>query len=144
MINLQAVAAIGQTDVATGGAAGVAGIGPGTGRPDVYDVAQFRAAWDRAGGAAPAAPEAAPPVARSGEGQGMRAVFDTLKSLNGRADNMADRAELFRAGGTDNLAPGDMLMMTMHAHEFLFRCQLTANVANRSSDGIQQLFRQQA
>ena len=34
--------------------------------------------------------------------------------------------------------------MTVKAHEFMFHCQLTANVANRTSDGLQQLFRQQA
>ena len=33
---------------------------------------------------------------------------------------------------------------TLRTHEFVFRCQLTATVANRSGDGVQQLFRQQA
>jgi hypothetical protein len=32
----------------------------------------------------------------------------------------------------------------MRSHEFLFHCELVANVANRSSDGMQQLFRQQS
>jgi hypothetical protein len=41
------------------------------------------------------------------------------------------------------MKPGDMLMMTMRAHEFLFHCELTSNVANRSSEGVQQLFREQ-
>lgn len=46
-----------------------------------------------------------------------------------------------RAG---ELAPSQMMMMTVKAHEFMFHCELTANVANRSSDGVQQLFRQQS
>jgi hypothetical protein len=37
-----------------------------------------------------------------------------------------------------------MVMLTVKSHEFLFHSQLTANVANRTSDGLQQLFRQQA
>lgn len=32
----------------------------------------------------------------------------------------------------------------MQAHKFLFQSQLTSNVANRTSDGVQQLFRQQS
>jgi len=34
--------------------------------------------------------------------------------------------------------------MTMQCHQFLFQSQLTSNVANRTSDGVQQLFRQQS
>ena len=34
--------------------------------------------------------------------------------------------------------------MTMKSHHFLFQCEMTSNVANRTSDGIQQLFRQQS
>jgi hypothetical protein len=37
-----------------------------------------------------------------------------------------------------------MVMLTVRCQEFLFHSQLTANVANRTSDGLQQLFRQQA
>ncbi len=74
----------------------------------------------------------------------MRAVYAALESLDGRADELSERAELFRSGGADGLTPGDMLMLTMHAHEFLFQSQLTANIANRTSDGVQQLFRQQS
>ncbi|MEW9899021.1 hypothetical protein ABWL39_10360 [Chitinivorax sp. PXF-14] len=45
---------------------------------------------------------------------------------------------------TGEIAPSQMMMLTMKAHEFMFQCELTANVANRSSDGVQQLFRQQS
>ena len=42
------------------------------------------------------------------------------------------------------MTPGEMVMLTVRAQEFLFHSQLTANIANRTSDGLQQLFRQQA
>jgi hypothetical protein len=36
-----------------------------------------------------------------------------------------------------------MVMLSMRCQEFMFHCQLTSNIANRTSDGLQQLFRQQ-
>lgn len=42
------------------------------------------------------------------------------------------------------LTPSEMVLLTVKCHEFMFHCQLTSNVANRTSDGLQQLFRQQA
>jgi hypothetical protein len=42
------------------------------------------------------------------------------------------------------MKPSDILMMTLRAQEFLFHCELTSNVANRTSDGVQQLFREQS
>ena len=41
------------------------------------------------------------------------------------------------------LTPGEIIELTMRCQEFMFHCQLTSNIANRSSDGVQQLFRQQ-
>jgi hypothetical protein len=40
--------------------------------------------------------------------------------------------------------PGQLLQVTMEAHKFLFKAELTSNVANRTSDGVQQLFKQQS
>ena len=45
-------------------------------------------------------------------------------------------------GGT--MLPSEMMTLTIRSHEFLFHCELTSNVANRTSDGVQQLFRQQS
>ena len=42
------------------------------------------------------------------------------------------------------MTPGDMVSLTMRCQEFMFHCQLMSNIANRTSDGLQQLFRQQA
>lgn len=43
-----------------------------------------------------------------------------------------------------SLTPGEMAMLTVRCHAFMFHCQLTASVAHRSADGVQQLLRQQA
>ena len=48
-----------------------------------------------------------------------------------------------QASGSE-MTPGEVVDLTMKCHEFMFHCQLTSNIANRTSDGIQQLFRQQS
>lgn len=115
--------------------------------PTQYDIAAFRQSWDDAGqqsvgetSRAPADPEV---VTQSSESNGLKAMVASLDNLNGRADRLEGDASLFTAGDRE-MTPSDMLMLTVHAHEFLFQCEITANVANRSSDGIQQLFRQQS
>ena len=103
-----------------------------------FDIARFDAAYAAAGRAAASAPSV--PKVSAGESEGLRTVLVTLQGLNGRADSLG--ASLAQDGGVP-LRPADMLMMTMKAHEFLFHCELTSNVANRTSDGVQQLFREQ-
>lgn len=81
------------------------------------------------------------PVPRPGEA--MQALFKPLEQINGEATSLSAHAKAaVEAGNT--LTPGEMVMLTVKCHEFLFHSQLTANVANRTSDGLQQLFRQQA
>lgn len=109
--------------------------------PSAYDIASFRQSMERAqtvNEASAATPEAVAPA----DSEGLRAVFSTLDTLNGRADILEQKSSVFTSGERD-MSPGDMLMLTVESHEFLFHCELTANVANRTSDGIQQLFRQQ-
>ncbi|MBN8887451.1 MAG: hypothetical protein J0I77_17135 [Rudaea sp.] len=108
----------------------------------VFDIAQFQNAYARAGQTVEMqdpAKVAAPSQAQ--ESEGFRAVLNTLNALNGRAAGLGDNAGI---SATKDMSPGDMLMMTVRCHEFMFHCELTANVANRSSDGVQQLFRQQS
>ena len=69
------------------------------------------------------------------------ALLNPLLSLNTGSSRLAEQAG--RATGMD-LKMSDMMMLTMRSQEFLFNCQLVANIANRSSDGVQQLFRQQS
>ena len=63
--------------------------------------------------------------------------------LDAQAASLSEKAAQFVASGNE-MTPGDMIMMTVRSHEFMFHCQLTSNAANRTSDGLQQLFRQQA
>jgi len=72
----------------------------------------------------------------------MRGMLNTLDNVNVEARSVADYARTVEASGGE-LTPGEIVQLTMRCQEFMFHCQLTANIANRSSDGIQQLFRQQ-
>ncbi|MDO5626669.1 MAG: hypothetical protein Q4G71_18515, partial [Pseudomonadota bacterium] len=75
--------------------------------------------------------------------ESMQALFKPLERINAEAVSLEQHAQKALAAGSD-MSPGEMVMLTVRAHEFLFHSQLTANVANRTSDGLQQLFRQQA
>jgi len=58
------------------------------------------------------------------------------------AQALSDYAKSAVASGNE-LTPGEIVNLTVQSQKFMFHSQLTANVANRSADGIQQLFRQQ-
>ncbi len=109
----------------------------------VFDIARFQDAYARAGQnvSIQAEPAKVQAPAQTQESDGFRAVLNTLNSLNGRAAGLGDNAGI---SASKDMSPGDMLMMTVRCHQFMFHCELTANVANRSSDGVQQLFRQQS
>ena len=62
--------------------------------------------------------------------------------VNGEAKSVADYARSVEGTGGE-LTPGEVVQLTMRCQEFMFHCQLTSNIANRSSEGVQQLFRQQ-
>ncbi len=72
----------------------------------------------------------------------MKGMMATLEHVNGEATQLAQIANAAKAKGA-SLTPGEMVMMTVRCQEFMFHCQLTSNIANRTSDGLQQLFRQQ-
>ncbi len=44
----------------------------------------------------------------------------------------------------NELTPSEIVTLTTRSQEFMFYSQLTSNVANRTADGLQQLFRQQS
>ena len=83
------------------------------------------------------------PQAVAGPSESMQALFKPLEHINEEAASLHKTAEAAMASGTE-MTPSEMVMLTVQAQEFLFHSQLTANVANRASDGLQQLFRQQA
>lgn len=68
-------------------------------------------------------------------------LVDSLFSLNKHSASLAEQAETLQ---NRDMKPSELMMLTMRSHEFLFHCELVSNVANRSSDGVQQLFRQQS
>lgn len=120
-------------------AAGAAGVGgqavqfaqPASPTASPAHSAKFSAALDRAGGVGSAALP--------------KPVGELLKALDGinvQARSVADYARTAEASG-GQLTPGEIVQLTMRCQEFAFQCQLTSNIANRSSDGVQQLFKQQ-
>jgi len=69
-------------------------------------------------------------------------LFKPLEHINGEAKQLSLDARTAQANGHE-MTPGEMVMLTVRCQEFMFHCQLTSNIANRTSDGLQQLFRQQ-
>ncbi len=78
----------------------------------------------------------------SAPGEAMQALLRPLEQLNGAAASLSQYAQSAMASG-QSLTPGEVVMLTVRCQEFMFQSQLTANAANRTSDGLQQLFRQQ-
>ncbi|UZW60863.1 hypothetical protein [Lysobacter enzymogenes] len=111
-----------------------------------YDIREFAAAFDRGSAPGAAGGVQAGGVAHAGAAepsQGTRAVLAALDNLNGGAESIGQASQSISANAAE-LTPGEMIQMTMKCHQFMFTSQLTSNVANRTSDGIQQLFRQQS
>lgn len=72
-------------------------------------------------------------------------VGNMLRALDGidvQARSVTEYAQAAELSGGE-LTPGEIVQLTMQCQEFMFQCQLTSNIANRSADGVQQLFRQQ-
>jgi hypothetical protein len=109
------------------------------GSASVFDVSRFDAAFAAAGNTAPAATHSM--QVSGSESQGFRTVMTAFENLNGHAESLGTNALQMQHG---EFKPSDMLMMTVKAQEFLFHCELTSNVANRTSEGVQQLFREQS
>ncbi|MBO9623392.1 MAG: hypothetical protein J7500_11845 [Sphingomonas sp.] len=126
--------------------AGPAGAGPTSGR--AFDLlppgeaglsprleGRFEAALERAGGIEATVPAGPIPPALKG-------MFNALDQVNVQARSVSRYAQAAEASG-GQLTPGEMVQLTMKCSEFMFQAQLTSNIANRSSDGVQQLFKQQ-
>lgn len=72
-----------------------------------------------------------------------KAMFEPLGRINTEARDLVDYAQSALESGNE-LTPSEIVMLTARSQEFMFHAQLTANVANRTADGLQQLFRQQS
>ncbi len=84
------------------------------------------------------------------EGKPLSEVSSVAQSLmrpfdfiNGEAAGLARDAQAAQQADRE-LTPGELVSLTVRCQEFMFHCQLTSNIANRTSDGLQQLFRQQS
>ena len=104
------------------------------------DVAKFRQSFAEA---APAVPEQAVTPVSHELSPAFQSVLGQFDALNGQAGKLSKLAEAMRTSARD-LAPSQIIDMTMRCHELVFQAELTSTVANRSSDGVQQLFRQQS
>ncbi len=127
-----------------GAAQGAGAAGGGQPVAAAYEVHQFAEAMNRAG--SPAGANAASDVANAGPAEpsdGMRMIMSAVNNLNGGAESINSLANNMTAN-VDEMTPGQVMEMTMKSHHFLFQCEMTSNVANRTSDGISQLFRQQS
>jgi hypothetical protein len=130
-----------------GAVSGLSGVGSIAGKGRSFDLSptgvsqvaspklevQFRQAMDSVTGGRGGSSDV-PPV--------MKGAFSALDQVNNQARSVSDYASTAEASG-GQLTPGEIVQLTMRCNEFMFQCQLTSNIANRSSDGVQQLFRQQ-
>jgi len=96
------------------------------------DVAAFASSLDRAGGVS--APESSSVVTE--------ALFAPLDFINNEAKSLAEYATAAVESGNE-MTPAEIVTLTTRSQEFMFYSQLTSNIANRTADGLQQLFRQQ-
>lgn len=126
---------------------GVANSGTGSGSASNYDIRDFSAAMAKNGGGTntnAVASEDNVQIKTVGQpSEGMRALLSAFDNLNGGAGKVNEIAERVAASGGD-FKPSEILELTVATQEFAFQSQLTSNVANRTSDGVQQLFRQQS
>jgi hypothetical protein len=72
----------------------------------------------------------------------LQAMLAPLDRISSSSQNIINNSELLAA--SPDASPGDLLMTMVSVQKFMFECQLTSSVANRTSDGIQELFRQQS
>jgi hypothetical protein len=98
------------------------------------DVAGFERAL--AGAVQRLGPTESPAVA-------MQRLVQPLEHINADSASLGRDARAAAASGQE-LTPGELVNLTVRCQEFMFHCQLTSNIANRTSEGLQQLFRQQS
>ena len=110
-------------------AAGPVQVGYGA---SLSDIGAFQGAMSRL--------DAQPSPAVSASAQQLMRPFE---HINSEAAQMSADAQAAKSAGRD-MTPGEIVSLTMRAQEFMFHCQLVSNIANRTSDGLQQLFRQQS
>jgi len=71
-----------------------------------------------------------------------KAAFEPLDHINREAQELGNYAERAMESG-NKMSPGEIVSLTVQSQKFMFHSQLISNIANRSAEGITQLFRQQ-
>jgi hypothetical protein len=79
----------------------------------------------------------------SSPGEAAKALMKPFEHINTEAAQLSADATAAQANG-NSMSPGDMVMLTARCQEFSFHCTLMSNIANRTSDGLQQMFKQQS
>jgi hypothetical protein len=79
----------------------------------------------------------------SGPTEAAKQMMKPFEHINGEAHRLSLDAKAAQTAGQD-MSPSQMVSLSVRCQEFMFHCQLTSNIANRASDGLQQLFRQQS
>jgi len=133
-------------DIAAVSAGGLNGVPPDAqAQTTQFDVASFESAWQEAGrgeSLGNTVDGAANERSLAAERSALQDAMQPLMNLNDRASGL--NAEAMQALQSKNeLTPGDLIQLTMQSQQFMFHSQLTSNLANKTSQGIQQLFRQQ-
>jgi len=120
-------------------ASNVGGVQAGYG-VSLTDLSGFEQALARAQGGGTSMLE---PSAVTAPSESMQALFKPLEHINNEASSLHEAANAAQASGTE-MTPSEMVTLSVRCQEFMFDSELTANVANQTSNGLQQLFRQQA
>jgi hypothetical protein len=131
-------------DIVAAASPGATGIAPptqvqlgwGASLTDFADLGRFEQAMAGAARRIQATP-ATPPS------EGARLLLQPFEHINAEAAQLSSDARATSDLGRE-LTPGELVSLTVRCQEFMFHCQLTSNIANRTSDGLQQLFRQQS
>jgi hypothetical protein len=76
-------------------------------------------------------------------GEAAKVLFTPFEHINSEAARITAEADAVKASGVE-MKPSDMVMFTAKSAEFMFHCQLMSSIASKTSEGIQQLFRQQS
>ncbi len=132
-IEIAAAAALGPASPAANAGGAPVQVGYGV---SLSDLSGFQQALASVGARLEAQPVSAP-------SETAKQLLRPFEQINNEAVKLSAEASAAQANG-QNLSPGEIVALTMRSTEFAFHCQLTANIANRTSDGLQQLFRQQS
>jgi hypothetical protein len=132
-IEIAAASALTQSSAAAGttGSAMQAGYGV-----SLTDFGGFQQALANAGTRLEARPV-------TGPNDTVKALFQPFDHINSEAARITADGQAAQAQGSE-ITPGQMVMLTARCQEFMFHCQLMSTVANKGSEGLTQLFRQQS